>query len=96
MLLDRCRAAACCVGLAPPAQYDGDLVAGMAPENIEELGAAYRGIEALETFLSTQTDYFSVTAEQGAEALGGLAPPVDQAALTGEIVLDHLIDLAGL
>lgn len=90
VLPDRCLAAACCVGLAPPSEYDDDIVAGMAPENVAEFGAAYDGPEALERFLSTQTGYFSVTAEQVAQELGGLAPPVDRAALDGGEIAEHL------
>lgn len=85
MLPQRCKAAACCVGVAPPAEFDGDVRAGMGPENVEEYGAALAGPEALEDFLAQQTALFSVTGEQVAEALGGLLPPVDKAALTGEL-----------
>ncbi len=85
MLPDRCRAAACGVGLAPKAEFDGDLRDGMGAENVEEYTAAYAGREALDEFLTANTDLFSVTAEDVAASLGDLAPPVDRAALTGEM-----------
>ena len=84
LLPDRCRAAACCVGIAPPAEFDGDVRDGMAQDNVEEYGAAFAGPAELELFLHGQTELFSVTGAQLVEAMGGLLPPVDQAALTGE------------
>lgn len=85
VLPGRCRAATCGVGIAPPAEFDGDVRDGMAPENVEEYTAAFAGPAELERHLGTQTEYFSVTADQIADALGELAPPVDRAALTGEL-----------
>ncbi len=85
VLPGRCRAATCGVGIAPPAEFDGDVRDGMAPENVDEYTAAFAGPAELERHLGTQTDYFSVTADQIADALGELAPPVDRAALTGEL-----------
>jgi pimeloyl-ACP methyl ester carboxylesterase len=57
----------------------------MAPENVEEFTAMMEGLETLEAYLGRQTDFFSVTGEQVAESLGGLAPPADRAVLTGEV-----------
>jgi pimeloyl-ACP methyl ester carboxylesterase len=85
MLPDRCRAAACGVGIAPHEEFDGDLREGMGEENVEEYTAALAGPEALETFLTARTGLFSVTAGDVAASLGDLAPPVDRAALTGEM-----------
>ncbi|WP_206062766.1 alpha/beta fold hydrolase [Nocardioides piscis] len=85
LLPDRCLAAACCVGIAPADEYDGDIRDGMAEENVAEYTAVFAGAEALEAFLETQTGLFTVSAEEVAEALGALAPPVDRAALTGEL-----------
>ena len=85
MLPDRCRAATCGVGIAPPAEFDGDVRDGMAPENVAEYTAAFAGPAELANYLATQTAYFSVTADQVADSLGELAPPVDRAALTGEL-----------
>jgi pimeloyl-ACP methyl ester carboxylesterase len=85
MLPERCRAAACGVGIAPRDEFDGDLRTGMGEENVAEYTAAFAGHEALEAHLSTQTAMFAVTADDVAAALGDLAPPVDRAALTGEM-----------
>ncbi|KZF07267.1 alpha/beta hydrolase [Rhodococcus sp. EPR-157] len=85
LLPDRCLAAACCVGIAPADQYDGDIRDGMAEENVEEYTAVFDGVDALEAFLDVRTGFFGVTANQVAEGLGALAPPVDRAALTDEL-----------
>lgn len=85
LLPGRCRAAACCVGIAPKDEYDGDIRDGMAEENVAEYTAAFAGPDELERFLATQSALFHANAEDIAEALGGLAPPVDRAALTGEL-----------
>jgi pimeloyl-ACP methyl ester carboxylesterase len=85
LLNDRCRAAACVAGLAPRAEIDWDLREGMAEENVEEFTAMMAGPEELEAYLAQQTEFFSVTGEQVAESLGGLAPAPDRAVLTGEI-----------
>ena len=81
----RCRAAATGAGVAPFLADDLDFLAGMGPENHEEFGAALEGRQALEPYLEKEADAFtSVTAEQIAEALGGLVSPVDKAYATGE------------
>ena len=85
LLPDRCLAAACCVGIAPADEYDGDIRDGMAEENVAEYTAVFAGVEALEAHLETQTGFFTVTADEVALGLGALAPPVDRAALTGEL-----------
>ncbi|EWT02326.1 alpha/beta hydrolase [Intrasporangium oryzae NRRL B-24470] len=86
MLPDRCRAATSGVGIAPPDAEGLDLLAGMGPENVEEYGAVSGGIEALTAWLEEHgTPLFSVTAADVVAELGGLLPPVDQAALTGEL-----------
>lgn len=85
LLPDRCRAAACCVGIAPADEYDGDIRTGMAEENVTEYTAVFAGVDALEAFLQTQTGFFTVSADEVAVGLGALAPPVDRAALTGDL-----------
>lgn len=85
LLPERCLAAACCVGIAPAAEYDGDIRDGMAEENVTEYTAVFAGVEALEAFLQTQTGFFTVNADEVAFGLGALAPPVDRAALTGDL-----------
>jgi pimeloyl-ACP methyl ester carboxylesterase len=85
LLPGRCRAAATGAGVAPFLADDLDFLAGMGPENHEEFGAALEGRQALEPYLEKEADAFtSVTAEQIADALGGLVSPVDKAYATGE------------
>jgi pimeloyl-ACP methyl ester carboxylesterase len=84
-LAGRCRAAATVAGVAPFLADDLDFLAGMGPENHEEFGAALEGRQALEPYLEKEADTFtSVTAEEIADALGGLVSPVDKAYATGE------------
>jgi pimeloyl-ACP methyl ester carboxylesterase len=85
MLPGRCLAAACCVGIAPTAEYDGDIRDGMAEENVDEYTAVFTGASALESFLDVRRGFFGVTPDQVAAGLGALAPPVDRAALTDEL-----------
>lgn len=86
LLPGRCLGAVCGVGLVPPAEFDGDVRAGMGEENVEEFTAAMEGEAALTVWLEKNgTPIFSVTGEQVADALGSLVPPVDRAALTGEV-----------
>lgn len=85
LLPGRCRAAATGAGVAPFLADDLDFLAGMGPENHEEFGAALEGRQALEPYLEKEAATFtSVTAEQIADALGGLVSPVDKAYATGE------------
>jgi len=84
LLPERCLAAACGVGLAPPEEFDGDVRDGMGEENVAELTAAMQGPEALTEWLEANGTWtFTVTADEVAESLGSLVPPVDRAALTG-------------
>jgi pimeloyl-ACP methyl ester carboxylesterase len=85
LLPERCRAAACCVGIAPRADFDGDIRDGMGQENVDEYTAAFAGPAALEAHLAGESDLFAVTADEIAASLGTLASPVDRAALTGEM-----------
>ena len=86
MLPDRCRAATCGVGIAPPDAAGLDLLAGMAPENVAEYTAVGQGAEALTAFLEEHgAPMFSVTADLIVMGLGALLPDVDKAALTGEL-----------
>jgi pimeloyl-ACP methyl ester carboxylesterase len=66
-------------------EYEGDIRDGMAEENVTEYTAVFSGVEALEAFLATHTGFFTVSADEISEVLGALAPPVDRAALTGEL-----------
>jgi pimeloyl-ACP methyl ester carboxylesterase len=86
VLPDRCRAAVCGVGLVPHAEYDGDLRTGMGEENVAEFTAAMDGSEALTALLDDfAPGVFAATAADVADSLGTLAPPVDRAALTGDL-----------
>ena len=85
LLPDRIIACATTAGVGP-FDVDGlDFLAGMAQENIDELGAAVESAEALEQFLLADADKLrKATASDLSEALGGLVSPVDVEALTGE------------
>jgi pimeloyl-ACP methyl ester carboxylesterase len=75
------------VGSVAPYGADGlDFLAGMGEENVEEFGAALEGPEALEAFQQAWLPSLgSVTGSDVAAALGDLVPPVDRAALDGEL-----------
>lgn len=86
MLPGRCRAAASGAGPTPPDAVGIDWLAGMGPENVEEYAAVHAGPEAITAFLEREAPgVFSATADEIVEAMGGLLPPVDVAALTGEV-----------
>ena len=86
LLPDRCLGAVCGVGLAPPEEFDGEITDGMGEENVEEFGAARKGSEALTAYLEEfSPPVFACTAEDVADSLGSLAPPVDRAAMTGKL-----------
>jgi pimeloyl-ACP methyl ester carboxylesterase len=90
MLPDRCLAATCGVGIAPTAEYDGDIREGMAPENVAEYTAAFAGVDALQELLeSIAVGMSEITGEQIADAMRGLLPEVDKRALSGEFA-DYL------
>ena len=90
LLPDRCLGAVCGVGLVPPAEYDGDIRAGMGEENVVEFTAAMQGVEALTPVLEEfAPPVFTATAADVADSLGSLAPPVDRAAMTGEVA-EHI------
>ncbi len=84
LLAERCRAAATIAGVAPYQASGLDWLSGMAPENVEEFGAATQGTAALSAFLTAAAaEMADVTAGQVAESLGGLASAADRAAITG-------------
>ena len=81
LLSARCLAAASLAGVAP---YDGDLdwIAGMAEENVAEYTAAATGREAYAAYLEQEfLPVLMADADDLAEAMGGLLPPADRAAL---------------
>lgn len=84
LLPERCSAAAVLAGVAPFDAEGLNWFNGMGPENVEEFGAALAGLGPLTTYLqAARSSLQQVTGEQIAEALGGLVPAVDKAALTG-------------
>jgi pimeloyl-ACP methyl ester carboxylesterase len=86
MLPDRCRAAASGVGPTPPDAEGIDWMAGMGPENVAEYTAVREGPDALAAFLEAEAPgVFAATAEGLVEGMAGVLPPVDRAALTGEV-----------
>jgi pimeloyl-ACP methyl ester carboxylesterase len=86
VLPGRCRAAACGVGIAPAAEYDGDIRDGMGTENVEEYTAALAGEQPLREYLEPYgAELAAVTSADIIASLGDLLPDVDKAALTGEL-----------
>jgi pimeloyl-ACP methyl ester carboxylesterase len=89
LLPDRVRAVLCIAGVAPYGVEGLDFLAGMGEDNIEEFGEALTGEESLRTWLdAARPELVDVTAEQVADSLGELIPPVDAAVLTGEFAED--------
>jgi pimeloyl-ACP methyl ester carboxylesterase len=85
LLPGRCLAAASLAGVAPGQAAGLDWLAGMGPENIEEFGAAEQGEAALTAYLEPEAEELrQVTAEQVADALGGLVSAADRAVVTAE------------
>ncbi|HLH28262.1 MAG TPA: alpha/beta fold hydrolase [Acidimicrobiales bacterium] len=83
LLPDRCRAAATLAGVAP-FRAGFDWMAGMAPENVDEFGAAVAGEEPLTSFLESAAGVLAgVGGDDIAASLGELASEVDRSALTG-------------
>ena len=82
LLPERCLAAACIAGVGPHDAEGLDWKAGMAPENVAEYTAAEAGRAAYEAFLEEEfLPVLMADADDMAEAMGGLLPPADQAAL---------------
>ncbi len=82
LLPGRCLAAASLAGVAP---YDGDgldWMAGMAEENVAEYTAAAAGREAYAAYLEEEfLPVLMADADDMAQAMGGLLPAADRAAL---------------
>lgn len=82
----RCRAAASWVGVAPYVGFDGDWLAGMGEENLEEFGAALEGPDALRALLERwHPDFAAIQGSDLVAGMGDLLPEVDQAFLTPEL-----------
>ncbi len=86
LLPDRVLACAAIAAVAPFDAAGLDWTAGMGPENIEELGAAEAGSDALESYLEKEAPRLraATSADELIEAMAGLLPPVDRDALSGE------------
>lgn len=90
LLQDRCTAAATMAGVGAYGLDELDFLAGMGPENVAEFGAALQGEGAMRNWLQANVEALrTITGAALAEALGGLVPDVDKAALVGTVA-DHL------
>ena len=87
LLPGRCLAAATLAGVAPREAAGLDWSSGMADENLAEFDAAETSEEALTAFLGGRGrgHLADVTGSEVADALGGLVPDVDRAALHGDL-----------
>jgi pimeloyl-ACP methyl ester carboxylesterase len=94
LLPDRVIAATSVASVAPYAAEGLDFLAGMGEENIVEFGAAVGGSAQLQPLLEAQWPALrDVAPEAIADALGDLVPPVDRAALTGDLAESMAEDL---
>lgn len=85
LLPGRVAAAASIAGVAPYDAEDLEFLAGMGEDNIEEFGAAVAGEEKLAPALeAAAADMGGGSAAAVIEAMSGLLPAVDRAALEGE------------
>ena len=96
LLPDRVISAATVAGAAP---HDGeglDWRAGMGDENIEEMGLAERGADALASYLDRQVEEVrESTPEDLIAILGDLVSGPDRAALTGDYAAESHASLLG-
>jgi len=94
LLPDRVIAATAVASVAPYEAEGLDFLAGMGAENIVEFDAALAGSATLEPLLEGQWPALrDVAPGDIADALGDLIPPVDRAALTGELAEEMAEDL---
>jgi pimeloyl-ACP methyl ester carboxylesterase len=85
LLPDRIISAATVAGAAPHEAEGLDWSGGMGAENIEEMGLAEQGADALGPWLEREAErMLQSSPEELHEALGDLVSDVDRAALTGE------------
>lgn len=85
LLPGRCLAAATMAGVAPYRAAGLDWLAGMAPENVEEFGAAAESEQAVTRYLEhAAAGLATVSATEMAAAMGGLLSDADKTALTGD------------
>ncbi len=82
LLPGRCLAAVSLAGIAPYDAEGLDWMAGMAEENVAEYTAAAAGRETYEAFLEEEfLPVLMADADEMADAMGGLLPAADRAAL---------------
>jgi pimeloyl-ACP methyl ester carboxylesterase len=94
LLPDRVIAATAVASVTPYEAEGLDFLAGMGAENIVEFGAALAGSAALQPLLEAQWPALRTVAPGDiADALGDLIPPVDRAALTGELAEEMAEDI---
>jgi pimeloyl-ACP methyl ester carboxylesterase len=78
-----------CAAIASPAPWGAeglDWFAGQGPENVEEFNAALTGPAQLTDFLEREAPEIraATSPQELIDTMGGLLPPVDRAALSGE------------
>jgi len=96
LLPGRCLAAASVAGVGPSGVDGLDFMAGMGPENVEELSLALRGADALTPFLEKEAAALgSIEGEQIIASLGGLISGADAGVLNGEFADDLAKSLRG-
>lgn len=89
LLPDRIRAALVVCCLAPYEAEGLDFVAGMGPDNVDEVGLALEGEQALRPYVEGQLPGMAeATPEQLVEHMASLLPEVDLACLTGDVGAD--------
>ncbi len=99
LLPGRCRAATSLAGAAPYDAEGLDWPAGMGQDNVDEYAAAAAGPEPYGALLSEAfLPVLGVDQDEMADAMAGLLPPVDVAALDGGLsdLLHHTFQRAGL
>jgi pimeloyl-ACP methyl ester carboxylesterase len=84
LLPDRVAAAASVAGIAPHDAEGLDWLAGMGESNVEEIGMALAGREALEPWIEEEAaEFLAATPDELVDALETLLSPVDRAVLSG-------------
>ena len=96
LLPGRVISAATVAGAAPHKVEDLDWSAGMGEENIEEMGLAERGADALAPFLEREAEEMrEATPDDLLAVLGDLVSEPDRAVLTGDYAAESLASLLG-
>ena len=96
LLPDRVIAAATVSGAAPHDVEGFDWKVGMGEENVEEIGLAERGADALSPFLERQVEEIrESTPDDLLEILGDLVSQPDRAALTADYAAESHASLLG-